>query len=263
MTMPSIRLILASSSPLEHIASKDLFHIGWFRFTNHMFMISVATMLLMISLPLILRKRQLIPSGFVNLIEAVCVFIRDEIARPFLKDETDKYVPCLWTLFFFILSLNLLGLVPIDRILSITGNHNLGGTATANIWVTGALATFSFLLFHISGMIQNGFFKYWKNFTPKVPLPMMPFMFFMELVSTFVRLFSLALRLFANMLAGHILLGTVLGFILIFKNSFVATASVSFIVLMSLLELFVAFLQAYIFVFLTTIFIGFAIHQDH
>ena len=85
----------------------------------------------------------------------------------------------------------------------------------------------------------------------------------MEVISSFVRMFSLAIRLFANMLAGHVLLGTLLMLILIFRNSLVGTASTIFIVMMSLMELFVAFLQAYIFTFLTTIFIGLAVHQDH
>jgi F-type H+-transporting ATPase subunit a len=92
---------------------------------------------------------------------------------------------------------------------------------------------------------------------------MWPPMFFLELVSSFVRMFSLAIRLFANILAGHILLATILGFIILYKNYMVATASISFTVVMSFLEIFVAFLQAYIFTFLTAIFIGFAIHPEH
>jgi F-type H+-transporting ATPase subunit a len=92
---------------------------------------------------------------------------------------------------------------------------------------------------------------------------MMPFMFFMEVVSSFVRMFSLAIRLFANILAGHVLLGTLLLLIIIYQNAFVATASTLFVVAMSLMELFVAFLQAYIFTFLTTIFIGLAVNPDH
>ena len=97
----------------------------------------------------------------------------------------------------------------------------------------------------------------------RVPWPMVPFMFALELVSSFVRLFALAIRLFANILAGHILLVTLLGFIIIYKNFMVATASILFTTLMSLLELFVAFLQAYIFTFLTAIFIGFSISEEH
>ncbi|MHC4289338.1 MAG: F0F1 ATP synthase subunit A [Planctomycetota bacterium] len=137
------------------------------------------------------------------------------------------------------------------------------GAATANLYVTGALATFAFFLFHIAGIYEKGFMKYFATLSPKVPWPMMPFMFFMELVSSFVRLFSLAIRLFANILAGHILLAVLLGFIILFKNFMVAFSSILATTLMSLLEIFVAFLQAYIFTFLTAIFIGFAISEDH
>jgi F-type H+-transporting ATPase subunit a len=171
----------------------------------------------------------------------------------------------LWTLFFFILTMNLLGLVPSDRIIwLITHKENhLYGAPTGNIWVTGALALFSFIFFHAAGIMQNGIKNYIKDFCPKVPWIMWPPMFFLELVSSFVRMFSLAIRLFANILAGHILLATILGFIILYKNYMVATASISFTVVMSFLEIFVAFLQAYIFTFLTAIFIGFAIHPEH
>jgi len=252
-------------NPLEHISSKELFAIGPFAFTNHMFMISLASILLMVLLPIAIRRKVLVRKGFGNAIEAICVYIREEVARPFLKDQTDKYIAFIWTMFFFILTMNLLGMIPIDRIIwSFTGFENhFAGTATANVWVTGGLALIAFLLFHGAGIYENGFVNYLRHFAPKVPLPILPFIFFMEVVSSFVRVFSLAIRLFANMLAGHVLLGTLLAFIIIYKNSMVATASITFVVIMSLMEIFVAFLQAYIFTFLMTIFIGFSVHQDH
>ncbi|MFI4911362.1 MAG: F0F1 ATP synthase subunit A [Sedimentisphaeraceae bacterium JB056] len=260
-----MRLTLITANPLEEIASKTLFKIGWFEFTNHMLMIGVAAILLLIILPLSVGKIRIIRRGFGNVIETICVFIREEIARPFLKDDTDKYVMVLWTLFFFILTMNLLGLVPSDRIIwLITQKKNhLYGAPTGNIWVTGALALFSFIFFHAAGIKQNGIKNYIKDFCPKVPWIMWPPMFCLEVISSFVRMFSLAIRLFANILAGHILLATILGFIILYKNFMVATASISFTVVMSFLEIFVAFLQAYIFTFLTAIFIGFAIHPEH
>lgn len=260
--------LIASNKALEEVSSKTLFtvHVAGreIPFTNHMFMIMFSSLLLMVILPLGVRRPSLIPRGFKNVIETICVFLREDVARPFLKDRTDRYVPFLWTIFFFILFLNLLGITPLDRIFwVVTGRRNWGGAATANLWVTGALATFAFFLFHIAGVVEKGFFKYFATMAPKVPWPMMPFMFVMELLSSFVRLFSLAIRLFANILAGHILLGVLLGFILIYKNFMVASASIIVTTLMSLLELFVAFLQAYIFTFLTTIFIGFSISEEH
>jgi len=254
-------------NPLEHIASRELFRIGThFVFTNHMFMITLAALLLLLAIPIAIGKKRIIRTGFGNAVEAVCVYIREEIARPFLKQHTDKYVPYLWTIFFFILTLNLLGLIPLESIIWLfTGKEktHLGGTATANVYVTGALALLSFMLFNLAGVHENGLINYVKNFAPKVPLFILPFIFFIEVISSFVRVFSLAVRLFANMFAGHVLLLTLLGFIAMFKNFPVATASVIFIVIMSMMEIFVAFLQAYIFTFLTTIFIGFSVHQDH
>jgi len=114
----------------------------------------------------------------------------------------------------------------------------------------------SFMAIHVSGMREQGVWGYIKNFAPKVPWPMLPFIYFMEIVGALVKPFSLAIRLFANILAGHILIAVLIGLIFMFKNYPAASASVVMIVLMSFLELFVAFLQAYIFTFLSTIFIG-------
>ncbi len=260
---------LAKLNPLEHVVSHELFTVSIMGkelpFTNHMLMITVGSVLLMVALPLVIRKRQLVPKGFYNIIETICVFIREDVSRPFLKSHTDRYIGYLWSIFYFILALNLLGMIPFNAVFGIfTGQqNNWYGAATANLYVTGALATFAFFLFHIAGIYEKGFVKYFATLSPKVPWPMLPFMFLMELVSSFVRLFSLAIRLFANILAGHILLAVLLGFIVLFKNFMVAFSSILATTLMSLLEIFVAFLQAYIFTFLTAIFIGFAISEDH
>ena len=260
---------LAKLNPLEHVISHELFTVSIMGkelpFTNHMLMITVGSVLLMVALPLVIRKRQLVPRGFYNIIETICVFIREDVSRPFLKSHTDRYIGYLWSIFYFILALNLLGMIPFNAVFGIFSGqqNNWYGAATANLYVTGALATFAFFLFHIAGIYEKGFVKYFATLSPKVPWPMMPFMFFMELVSSFVRLFSLAIRLFANILAGHILIAVLLGFIILFKNFMVVIPSVGAATAISLLEIFVAFLQAYIFTFLTAIFIGFAISEDH
>lgn len=259
---------LLASSPLEEVTSKTLFRISLggmeIPFTNHMLVIMLASVLMICLLPLFVRKPQIIPRGCYNFIEAICVFLRDDVARPFLKDRTDRYIGFLWTMFFFILVMNLLGLTPLDKAVYVLFEvPHIGGAPTANLFVTGALATVAFFLFHIAGIYEKGFVNYFATLSPKVPWPIMPFMFVMELLSSFVRLFSLAIRLFANILAGHILLAVLLGFIILFKNYMVASASIVATTLMSLLEIFVAFLQAYIFTFLTAIFIGFAISEEH
>ena len=152
--------LLASSNILEEITSKvweipvGPYHIP---FSNHMMMIMFTSFLLMIILPLSLRSPGLVRRGFGNVIETICVFLREDVARPFLKEYTDRYISILWTLFFFILAMNLLGLMPIEKVMYlITKKKYLGGAPTANIYVTGALATFSFFLFHIAGIRQKG-----------------------------------------------------------------------------------------------------------
>ncbi|NLK40454.1 MAG: F0F1 ATP synthase subunit A [Planctomycetes bacterium] len=262
-------MLLSGFNPLEEVATKTLFVLRFgsveVPFTNHMLIVSLTSLLMMILIPLAIRRNARVPRGFHNVIEAICVFLREDVARPFLKEDTDRYIGVIWSLFFFILCLNLMGLVPLDRfvwLITRIENNHIGGAPTSNIWVTGALATFAFLLFHLAGIRKKGFAHYLATLSPKVPWPLMPFMFVMELLSSFVRLFSLAIRLFANILAGHILLGVLLGFIVIFKTFMVAGASIIATTLLSLLEIFVAFLQAYIFTFLTTIFIGFAIGDE-
>src|SRR4030042_3557956 len=117
--MNNCGMLLASTKVLEEITSKEWsipfgpYHLT---FTNHMLMISVASIVLMVILPLAFRKPLLVRRGFGNLIETICVFLREDVARPFLKDHTDRYIGILWTLFFFILTMNLLGLMPIDKL---------------------------------------------------------------------------------------------------------------------------------------------------
>ena len=261
--------LLAGVNPLEEVVARELFRFPLFGrevvFSNHMFMVGFTAVVLMIVLPLSVRGKGMVRRGFGNVIEMVCVFIRDEVARPFLGSRTDKHIGFIWTIFFFVLSLNLLGMVPLGKILFlITGRENhLEGAATANIWVVGALSMIAFFTIHVCGMREQGVIGYIKNFIPKVPWPMVPFIYFMEIIGALVKPFSLTIRLFANMFAGHVLIATLFIFIYIFKSYGAAAVSVLAVVAASMLELLVAFLQAYIFTFLTTIFIGFAVHPEH
>jgi F-type H+-transporting ATPase subunit a len=257
--------VLGQIEPLKEVVARELFPIWGIKVSNHMFMVTLAAVVLMILLPLSVRGKGLVRHGFGNLIETICVFIREEMARPFLGAATDRHIGFIWTVFFFVLTLNLLGMIPLAKFITLlTGRENhFGGTATANIWVTGSLALVAFFSIHIFGMRQQGVWGYVRNFAPHVPWPMVPFIYFLEVVGAIVRPFALAIRLFANMLAGHVVLGTLFGLIFMFKNYFVGATTVVGVVLMSLLELFVAFLQAYIFTFLTTIFIGFAVKPEH
>ena len=200
------------------------------------------------------------PSGFANAIEAMVLYFRDEVVRKNIGKGADKYTSYILTLFFFILTMNLLGLVP------------WGASATGNISVTAALAIVTFVVVEVSGFRAIGPAGYARTifFVPQgIPGWMKPIMLLVmipvELVSKLTKPFALAVRLFANMTAGHTLILSLLGLIFIFAElTFgrwaVAGASVTATTLMMVLELFVAFLQAYIFAMLTAVFIGLIRH---
>ncbi len=200
------------------------------------------------------------PKGrFWNMLEAMYFFIRDEVARPSIgKDDADKFLPFLLTLFFFVLACNLLGMVP------------WLGAPTAALATTGALAFSIFLVVVGTGVAKMGPIGFLKAQVPHMDLPapvavlLVPMIFVIEIFGMFVKHFVLAVRLLANMIAGHIVLGVIIAFISVSWTSMavygVVPLSVVSGVAISLLELFVAFLQAYIFTFLAALFIGAAVH---
>jgi F-type H+-transporting ATPase subunit a len=230
-----------------------------------MFMVSVAMLFLMIFIPLAVKRKGLVPKGIRNLVESVCVYLREDMVKPLLKEQTDNYIGYIWTVFFFILSMNLLGMIPSEKIIHLlTGKANrFGGPATADIYVTGAMAAVVFFMTHISGIRRQGIWHYLGNIAPKVPRWIAWFIYIIELITLFVRPFTLAIRLFANIIAGHIVLAIFIGLITIFKNYFVAGVSIFSAVSLSLLDLLVAFIQAYIFTLLATIYISFAVVPEH
>lgn len=194
-----------------------------------------------------------------NMFEAMVVFIRDEVAKPAIgHHDADRFLPFLLTMFFFILGCNLLGMVPFM------------GTATASLATTGALAIATFSVVVGSGMVKQGPVGFWKAQVPHMDLPLplaialKPMIFAIEVVGMLIKHFILAMRLLANMLAGHLVLAVIVGFIGATAGSAawygVMPASILGAVALSLLELLVAFLQAYIFTFLSALFIGAAQH---
>jgi F-type H+-transporting ATPase subunit a len=211
-----------------------------------------------------------------NLIESLLFFVRDKIARPGIGiHDADKYLPYLTTLFLFIFTMNLIGMFPFL------------GSPTAVITVTGALALVSFGVIHISGIHEHGFGGYLKTFIPHVELEggiamkiigwcIKYGMAVLEYATAFIRAGVLAVRLFANMLAGHTVLFMILFFIALVDNPEykldiaqdwmffgVMPFSVVLVTALSLLEIFIAGLQAFIFTFLTAVFIGLAKHPPH
>lgn len=329
-------LPLAAGSLLDHVKSHGL-HITLFgvELTNHMLMLLLAAVLMLITFSAMgAAAKNPVPRGLRNFFEAILSFLRTEVFQPALGPHTDRFVPFLWTTFFFILFANVLGLVPFSAALGLVHPSlaHVGGTATGNLAVTAALALTAFLLIHLSGIWQQiriqmdpsldphhhghdhmpaelhghggthgavgpeslehshlhqhpghthpekhgkafpvavvvGFFMYWKNFVPAVPLFLWPLMFFLELIGALVKPFSLAVRLFANMLAGHLILGALVALVPVGAAWWLVGGIGIPVVLgsaaINLLEIFVAFLQAYIFTFLTTLFIAAAVAPEH
>lgn len=196
-----------------------------------------------------------------NLFEVMLLFIRNEVARPAIgKHDADKFLPFLWTMFFFVLGCNLLGMVP------------WAGSPTGALATTGALALITFGVVVGGGMSKMGPVGFWKAQVPHMDLPgplailLKPMIFVLEVVGLLIRHFVLAVRLLANMMAGHLVLAVLVAFVLAVAKFGAAAVfgvgavSVFGATALSLLELFVAFLQAYIFTFLSALFIGMAVH---
>ncbi len=235
-------------------------HIGNFALdispTKHVVMLWIAAVICLVLMLLALRahKRQSAtgraPKGFANGIEAMVLYIRQEVILPNVGAHGAGYVPFLLTIFFFILFANLLGLIP------------YGSTATGNISVTATLALLSFITVEIAGMKALGkkyinTIVYWPHdMSLGMKLFISPILTPIELIGKFTKPFALAIRLFANMTAGHVVLLALLSLIFTFASWFLFGVPLLMALGISVLELFVAFLQAFIFTLLTSVFIG-------
>jgi F0F1-type ATP synthase membrane subunit a len=377
-------MLLASHDPLDHVLPhrfgdplkhwdvhiKDplnVINIGPHDtyFTNHMLMTVVAAVIMLLIFPILGRRyaamtsaggEHVKPRGVTNFIEAMMMFIRENVARPVLGDKTDRFLPFLWTVFFYILICNLLGMIPLDSIVYLISGRKLqhvGGAATGNIMITAGLATCAFAMIHISGVREvfkelvegtyghhnhhdevdehavahghghahdrelhggghefglaytpdqefvtpHGRGKpaavaavmapvlYLWNFAPHVFKPekndsvmaiaqwimdiaMWAVLLVLELGGSVIKAFALTIRLFANMVAGHVVLASILALIFAFEGSVAANYGMGIVAslgaaALSCLELFVCFLQAYVFTFLTTLFIGASVSPEH
>jgi len=371
--------LLAATDPLDHVLRHDLFQVGPISISNQMVMAVVAALLMLLMFPMLFNRAHAgPPSGVRNFFESIMEFLRVEVFRPALKEHTDRFVPFLWTLFFFILFCNLLGQIPFGEIITLfTGKpSHWGGTATGTLTTTGALAVCAFLFIHFSGMIQvakslidgtyghHGHHEehsadgghgheaahdlehvrgealaadvpanfqaignptkhyeddehgkhahdgvrqgdghahahahqghgmnpvaaavmsvplYLWNFAPHPfkpgpgdsPVMWIPdilvwgLLLVLELVGAVIKPFALMIRLFANMIAGHIVLATLVLLIPVGLGALqigIGIPVTMLSLLIRVLELFVAFLQAYIFTFLTTLFIASAVAPEH
>lgn len=272
----------ATPDPMSHVLPHALFGTDWF--TNHHFMALVVLiggglLLMFVASKMPLKADS--AEGYVTkgriaqIFETLCIFLRDEMTRPLLGEMTDRYIKYIWSVFFFVLFGNLLGMLPIGaffNLIGLSGLSHLGGTMTGNINFTGGMAVISLFMMVFVGLRENGF-GFIKHMwpVPFKPLPLLPVMFpvgllvfLLEVLGLFIKSFALCVRLFANMVAGHLVLASLI--ILAITAPLVGKgASVLGATAFSFLELFVAFLQAYIFTFLTVIFIslGAVSHDDH
>ena len=332
------------TGPLFNLFGKPVY------FTSHMAMELIAAVLMVLIFSYVGGKSrtEVIPTGIRNFFEAIASYLRTDVFQPALGDNTDRFTPFLWNVFFFILFCNLLGMVPINEIVEIingkAGTHfpTFGGGATGNVNVTGAMAIMAFIMFHICGVAQQvrikmdpsldphhtgkdhlpphghggmvgseglensdvkidhkpgdghdhahglhyahgpnalaqgkpfpvaifaGTLDYIKNLVPPVPLVLWPLMFVLEIIGALVKPFSLCIRLFANMVAGHLVLAAFVMLIFL-AGSYLGRGGLGIAVVgvgaaFSILEVFVAFLQAFIFTLLTTLFLAAAVSPEH
>ncbi|MFC1728738.1 F0F1 ATP synthase subunit A [candidate division KSB1 bacterium] len=224
-----------------------------FSITKHVVMLWIAAAIVFLVFRYGMKWKGHVPGNFItNFFEPIVIFIRDEIVYMNFGKEGKPFVPFFLTVFFFILFANILGLVPFMA------------TATGNINVTAAMAFMSFILIQCAGMIKNGFFTHWKNLVPSgVPKLLIPILIPVELMGMMAKPFALCIRLFANMTAGHIVIFAFLGLIILLQNVLIGLFTIPLAVAISAMELFIAFLQAYIFTFLTALFVSMTYHPSH
>ena len=242
----------------HHALDHTLFHIPGtpLAFTNFTVMLLLGFLVLVV-IALTMDKKSAVPRGpFRNFFEGVMLFIRDELARPAMgREVADGFVPFFSTTFLFILTLNLLGLVPIPFV---------GGTATSSFMVTGTLAAFVLVVGTFSAIRHNGLGGFLKAFVPSgVPGWLVPLLFLLELSGFLIKHGVLMVRLFANMIAGHLVVGAFIGLIFVTRSYLTAVPSVGLALFVNGLELLVSLIQAYVFTLLSVLFVGGVVHPEH
>lgn len=289
-TFPAATGLLAAASPADHVYNHRFWTSpdGWWLWSGNQGNLILSAIILMAGMWWVAKRVQTGPESegtgryvtknrLAHTVEVICVYLREEVVRPLLGDRTNGLMPFLWTIFFFVLVNNLLGLVPIlDVIHLLSGDLRdrhatpIGGTATQNIWVTGVLAVIAAIFFNVVAIRRLGVKGYLHHMTAGAPWYVAWMVFVLEFVGQIViKPFALALRLFANMTAGHILLATLVGFAgAVVNQAWLIRGPVTLISVaggfgIMLLEIFVAFMQAFVFMFLTALFISLMDHHDH
>ena len=229
--------------PLDFSITKNVFS---------MFMSAIVLFLLFLAVGRSYSKNEMAPKGIAGFLEPLVIFVRDDIARPNIGEKQyAKYMPYLLTIFFFIWINNLIGLIPF---------FPFSSNLTGNIYFTFVLAFITFIVTSLSGNKA-----YWGHIlTPPVPKALYPIMIPVEIIGMLTKPFALMIRLFANITAGHIIILSLISLIFIFETVAVSPISGAFVLFMSVLEMLVAALQAYVFTLLSALFIGQAVAEhDH
>ncbi len=288
---------------IHHVSNSDIhhpiFHLPHLfnidmSVTKHVLMlwIVVVSVALFVILPVqqFIKKKTMIPSGLINLLEIVVTFVRDTIVKPNVGPKwVNNWAPLILTFLFFIFFANAIGMIPIFDLLGVVNRFVLhvpindsnnfingllhgGPTATGNFNVTAALAMITFFSIIIAGVRAHGFIQHWKNLVPHgLPGFVYVILIPIEIIGMFVKPFALTMRLAANMTGGHIALLAILSFMAIFADMFhsvfagigVAIISVPMAAAISGLEIIVVIVQAYVFTLLSAVFIGMAINVHH
>jgi len=247
---------------MHHIADKPVLTIPPIQIGGFALDLSISMKILMLMIAAVLmvilfgyaaasNKKRKHPTGLGNFLEMMMVFVRDDVVKPSMGHGSEKYLPFFFTMFFFILFVNVISLFP--------GMS----TGTSSISVTAGLALITFIMTQVHGIKHNGFVGYFKGLIPPgVPVFVLPIMVIIEFLGLLTKPFALAIRLFANMTAGHIVIYALIGLIFMLGYA-VIPVSIAFTLFIYVLEILVAVLQAYIFTMLSALFIGMAIHQDH
>jgi F-type H+-transporting ATPase subunit a len=283
-------LTLAAADPVAHVINHPYVvnEDGWWIWSSSQTNLVISGLVLVV-LGLLVAKavstgpesqghdRYTTRNPFLHMIEVICTYLKDKTITPLLGKRADAMAPFLWTLFFFILVNNLLGMIPLLDAWHLANPADkeahmsfIGGTATQSIYVTGVLALLSAVVINAAGVKELGLGGYLKHLTAGAPVFVWPIIIPLEILGTLIKPAALAIRLFANMTAGHILVAVLLSFA---GDGFASASAIGIpigIVALAgtlaiyFLEIFIAFLQAYVFMFLTTVFISLLEHHhDH
>ena len=266
------------------ISDSSIFFIN-LGITKHVFVLLFVSVIMVLSIIGLVRNyisdKKNIPNKLMSIMEMFVVYLKDDVLENFIGKNYREWASLIYTIFFFVLFANLLGLVPFFDLLGLFGKlgHNEllsslshgGATITANANVTFAIATITFVAFIGAGIKRYGFIQHWKNLAPSgLAWPLYFVVVPIEFMGLFIRPLALTLRLAGNMMGGHIALVIFITFIFSMADSFgswagfgIAPFSIALAVGLTMLELLVAIIQAYVFALLTAVFIGMAIHVDH